>query len=634
MTASWPIKHAATTLFAVICLALPVSAQEKEKKTAVPAAAAQARVEKLIEEIYGQDIAKAKKDAAARSQLALTFLQEARDSRDDPSARYVLLREARELASAAGDSAVALQAVDELAQNFAVPAAQILEMRIAVLGKAAQAATTPEAQHAIIDACLAALQDAIAADEYETALQFLANADAAARKLKNVPLVSALRKRQQEIVASQKAFARWKPFAEALRKAPKDAEASLEMGKYYAFVKGDWDLGLRHIERSGDASLKKLAALDLSDPADGQAQLRLGGAWEKLADDLEADLQLQPRLRAYHWYVQAIAGLEGKLRDEAQQRLQAVTERLPSEYRAGEIASAIRKFEPGMGPVYAAAISPDGRKVAFGGGDSSVRVWDISTGREVRKLDGHAGRVWAIAFAPDGRRLASAGFDTFIRLWDLGTGREIRRFTGHSDYVRGLAFSRDGRRLLSSGDDRSVRLWNVETGQEIAAFPGHEHFVWSVAFAPDGKHALSGSLDRSVRYFALADSASLSQGLKLLGHADTVLGVACSPDGRRALSGSTDKTLKLWDLKTGQPLRTFTGHTGYVHGIAISPDGRRALSASQDKTVRLWDVFTGKELRKLEGHGDMVWSVTFSRDGRIAASAGQDGTVYIWGGKK
>lgn len=619
-------------MLALAGLAVPALGQET-KKSPVPAPAAQARVEKLIEEIYGQDIAKAKKDPAARSQLALTFLQEARDSRDDSAARYVLLREARELASAAGDSGVALQAVDELAQNFAMPAAQILKMRIAVLGKAALSASTPQAQHAIIDSCLAALQEAVAADEYETALQFLANADAAARKLKNVPLVSALRKRQQEIAAAQKAFAQWKPFADALRKDPKDAEANLEMGRYHAFVKGDWDLGLRHFQRGGDAVLKKLATLDLSDPADGQAQMRLAAAWEKLADDLRAELQIQPRLRAYHWYVQAIAGLDGKLRDEAQQRLQAITEKLPAEYRAGEIAAEVKRIEPGMGPLYSVAISPDGRKVAFGGADNSARVWDIAGGRELR-LEGHGGRVWAIAFAPDGRRLATAGFDNLIHLWDLGTGREIRRFSGHSDYVRGLSFSRDGRRLLSSGDDRTVRLWNVETGQEIATYPGHDHTVWSVAFAPDGKHAVSGSLDRTIRYFDLGNPASLSQGLKLTGHADTVLGVACAPDGRRALSGSTDKTLKLWDLKTGQPIRTLAGHTGYVHGVAISPDGRRALSASQDKTVRLWDLLTGKELRTLEGHGDMVWSVAFSRDGRIAASAGQDGTVRIWGGKK
>lgn len=615
-------------------LGLSVGGQEKAKKPVPPSSLAQARVEKLLDELYGKEIAKAKADPAARSQLAVIYLQEARDTRDDVAARYVLLREARELASAAGDAPVALQAIDELAQEFAVPAAQVLKMRIEVLGKAAQSASTPEAQHVIIDSCLAWLQDALAADEYKTALQLLANADAAARKLKNVPLVASLRKRQQEVLGAQKEFTQWKSFADTLKKDPKEPDANLEMGKYYAFVRGDWDRGLARLARGSDPAIKKLATLDISDPGTSKEQSKLGQGWLAVADDLKDKMQVQPLLRAYHWYVQALSGLDGEAREQVQQQIQAIGERLPAEYRAGEIAAELKKLDPGMGPLYAVAISPDGRKVAFGGGDTSVRVWDIAAGRELRRLDGHGGRVWAIAFAPDGRRLASAGFDNVIRLWDLGTGREVRRFAGHSDYVRSLSFSRDGRRLLSSGDDRMVRLWNVDTGQEIASFPGHDHFVWSVAFAPDGKHALSGSLDRTVRYFDLSSSAALSQGMKLLGHGNTVLSVSLSPDGRRALSGSTDKTLKLWDLKTGEAIRTLTGHTGYVHDVAFAPDGARALSASQDKTVRLWDVHTGKELRKLEGHADMVWCVTFSRDGRIAASAGQDGTVRIWGGKK
>lgn len=615
----------------------PLHGQEKDKRPAPPSPEAQLRIERLLEELYGKEYAQAKKDLVARARLAVVLLQEGRDTRDDLAGRYVLLRDARDLATAAGDLPVALQAIEELAQDFVFSPEQVLSMRIGALGKAAQSATTAQTQHVIFDTSLAWLQDALSLDEYLTAEELLAVADTAARKLKNVPLVASLRKRAQEVIAAKKEYSHWKPFADALKKDPQDALASLEMGKYYAFVKGEWDRGLRLLAGGHDRGLKKLALLDYSEPADSALQVKLGRSWLEVAKGLKGTPQVHVLLHAYSWYVQALAGLEGAARGEVEQQIQAITERLPPDYRAGEIVAEIRKLSPNMGPIYAVALSPDGRKAAFGGRDNSVRVWDIAagggpSGRELRRLDGHTGRIWTVAFAPDGRRLASAGFDNSIRLWDVSTGHEVRKLMGHTDYVRSLAFSRDGRRLLSAGDDRMVRLWNIDSGQEIAAFPGHNHFVWGVAFSPDGKHALSGSLDRSVRFFDL-NPGGLSQGLKLLGHADTVLGVAISPEGRRAVSGSTDRTLKLWDLKAGQLIRTLTGHKGYVHGVAMSPDGRRALSASQDKTVRLWDVHLGKEIRRLDGHTDMVWCVAFSRDGRLAASAGQDGTVRIWGGK-
>ena len=79
-------------------------------------------------------------------------------------------------------------------------------------------------------------------------------------------------------------------------------------------------------------------------------------------------------------------------------------------------------------------------------------------------------------------------------------------------------------------------------------------------------------------------------------------GVAITPDGRRAVSASEDKTLRVWDLESGQSIRTLEGHSSRVTGVAITPDGRRAVSASDDKTLRVWDLESGQSLRTLEGH--------------------------------
>ena len=91
-------------------------------------------------------------------------------------------------------------------------------------------------------------------------------------------------------------------------------------------------------------------------------------------------------------------------------------------------------------------------------------------------------------------------------------------------------------------------------------------------------------------------------------------------DGRLALSGSYDCTVKVWDLTSGQELRTLAGHAYGVNSVAVSADGRLALSGSYDRTVKVWDLTSGQELRTLEGHAREVSSVAVSADGRLALS--------------
>ena len=150
--------------------------------------------------------------------------------------------------------------------------------------------------------------------------------------------------------------------------------------------------------------------------------------------------------------------------------------------------------------VYAAAIAPDGKCVACGYA-TTVRLWDTS-GKELAKLDGHKGRVLCMAFSPDGKFVASGSKDKTVRVWDVAGKREFRIHEGHKGAVTSVAFSADGQRLLSGGDDHTVRLWDVNK-QEIHCFEGHGGEVTGVAFSPDGKFALSSSHDKTLRLWRL-----------------------------------------------------------------------------------------------------------------------------------
>ena len=112
---------------------------------------------------------------------------------------------------------------------------------------------------------------------------------------------------------------------------------------------------------------------------------------------------------------------------------------------------------------------------------------------------GHTDCVTSVAWSPDGKTLASGAEDNTIRYWDVHTGHLLQTLKGHSDWVWSVAWSQDGKMLASGGSDRTIRLWEVQTGRSLGTLEGHSGNVFSVAWSSDGKMLASGSVDRTVR---------------------------------------------------------------------------------------------------------------------------------------
>ena len=280
------------------------------------------------------------------------------------------------------------------------------------------------------------------------------------------------------------------------------------------------------------------------------------------------------------------------------------------------------------GAVYAVAFSPDGARLATGGADGDVRVWDRKTlALSGLPLLGHRKLVTSLAFSPDGRLLASAGNDLTIMLWDVKQNRPLTFLAGHTEPVLGLAFSPDGRLLASVSKDKTVRLWDTKTQKLLKVYARHEETVFAVAFSPKGDLIATAGSDRTVRVWRPTD---LREVALLKGHDGSVFSLAFLPDGKRLASAGEDQTIRLWRVDTGLHLATLRGHRQLVRAVACSPDGRLLASASFDETVRVWNVAERRVVATLRGHSTRVFAVAFSPKGDFVASAGRDRTTRLW----
>jgi serine/threonine protein kinase len=277
--------------------------------------------------------------------------------------------------------------------------------------------------------------------------------------------------------------------------------------------------------------------------------------------------------------------------------------------------------------VYSVSFSPDGKFLASGSWDWTVKVWDVGSWREVATLRGHQYCVFSVSFSPDGKFLASGSWDDTVKVWDVGSWREVVTLRGHRNAVESVAFSPDGKFLASGSWDKTVKVWEVGRWREVATLSGHRIYVNSVSFSPDGKFLASGSKDTTVKVWKVG---SWWEVVTLRGHGHSVRSVSFSPDGKFLASGSVDMTVKVWDVGSWREVVTLR-HGDSALSVSFSPDGKFLASGSMDnKIVKVWEIGSWREVATLRGHQDWVFSVSFSPDGKFLASGSKDTTVKVW----
>ena len=334
------------------------------------------------------------------------------------------------------------------------------------------------------------------------------------------------------------------------------------------------------------------------------------------------------------------------------------------------------------------AFSPDGKAIAEGLQNNSVRLWDVATGKETLPVSGHQGGISSLAVSPDGKTLTTFGADDTVRQWDIASGRETAQFKLPPAGVNAL-LSADGKTVVAGAPNNAVTVWDAATGKETRTIdvPAQQNFAGKVggqaglALSPDGTLVAVRGYDQSVRVFETASGKEIAnasegqpnnnpnggvifqpvyyggRGTMVFGPDNVTLatvGVSqAAMQGGVAGARTQSSVIRLWNSRTGKPAGRFETSRG-VTALAFSPDGRIIATANADNTISLWEILSGKECLRItilvlqaapnpvsplrpimalpptHGGASSIVSLSFANDGRTLAAASGDKSVRLF----
>jgi WD40 repeat protein len=296
---------------------------------------------------------------------------------------------------------------------------------------------------------------------------------------------------------------------------------------------------------------------------------------------------------------------------------QVVTSSAPADVTVIRDAATLQPLRRLRGGDARGVLSPDGRLVAFGAADGSVRILDLHTGVLRTTAERHDGAVTDLRFTPDARTLLTAGADGRLIEWNVTDAQRIETFTGHAGSVSQIAIAPDGRTAYTAGEDGTVIAWDLA---------GDKRLGRPFTAPPRSATVFPGSGNGTTNYAAAAPP-----NVPVAGFA-----VATTPDGRGFAVPDDAGYVDVFDSRTlTRTARLPVSPGRQVAAVALAPDGWTVAATTQDGHLRFADLRHPQRLGPPLAVSDSpLWSLAFSRDGRWLATAGDitysDGALQLW----
>lgn len=300
----------------------------------------------------------------------------------------------------------------------------------------------------------------------------------------------------------------------------------------------------------------------------------------------------------------------------------------PSGAQEKSATQIIATFKGHTEPVYSVAFTPDGKYLATGSFDNTIKLWEVATGKEAKTYGGPTGHqkmVMCVAVSPDGQLLASGSLDNTLKIWDVPLVAPSRILPA-SDAVHAVALSPDGTKLAFGSKDGQVKLVNATDSKELFKLDGHAGPVTGVTFSPNGQTLASSGVDKTLRFWNVANGQLLGV---VSAHSAAANAVAFSTNAVQAFSAGDDGYMRVWQLPPTPSKPIAVTQPAPITTAILTPDGASILVGGQDKTVRQTAI-AGKESRALTGPTAAITSVTISPNNALLAAGAADQRVWLW----
>ncbi|RPH86850.1 MAG: WD40 repeat domain-containing protein, partial [Chroococcales cyanobacterium metabat2.561] len=268
-------------------------------------------------------------------------------------------------------------------------------------------------------------------------------------------------------------------------------------------------------------------------------------------------------------------------------------------------------------------ITPDDSKFISGSSDSTIKIWDLATGKELRTLTGHSKGVNTLAITPDGSKLVSGSCDSTIKIWDL-TKEKLSFFpTNHNSDVSKLLVMSNNRRLVSASYDSTIKVWDFLKGQEIETLTGHGKEIKNAVVSSDDLLAISSSEDQTIKVWDIVKGKELFTFSN-----DTVVEKVIY--NNQVILGGFAGNIIIFDLIKNKPFTLLNGFCHYFKHSKIVITRDRKYSLFQDtEGLKMWSLVRGKELGKVATNWGTITMLTISSDNSRIIIGYNNGTLQI-----